>query len=421
MTGAGCASAGRSTSTSRARRRSPSPARTARWRSTPRPSTRPRSSRWSPALALWSRTRSRVPVRRMGGGFGGKETQGNRFAAVAALAAPQYGRAVAVRSGPRRRHDRSPASGTTSVDRLRRRLRRRRRASSPLDVTHRARCGWSTDLSLARCRPGDAPRRQRLLPRHADHLAPSARPIRRRNTAFRGFGGPQGMVGDRRTIDRGTSRARWASTRSRCGGATSTRAAERNVTPYGQDRRAQPSSSRRSTADARDAVIATTSRRARRTIAPPATRDRSHRSAKGLALTPVKFGISLHRSPTSTRRARWCTSTRRLASHLNHGGTEMGQGLNTKVAQVVGRGVPASTSTGCGSRATDTDKVPNTSATAASSGTDLNGMAAQNAADADPRPDGRICGRRGSTSTTPVRVVPGHGMVDDGGSAVDRR
>ena len=109
---------------------------------------------------------------------------------------------------------------------------------------------------------------------------------------------------------------------------------------------------------------------------------------KGIALTPVKFGISF----TAT----WYNQAGALVHvytdgsiHLNHGGTEMGQGLNTKVAQVVADVFQVDLDR-VKITATTTDKVPNTSATAASSGSDLNGMAAQNAARADQGPADRL-------------------------------
>ena len=112
---------------------------------------------------------------------------------------------------------------------------------------------------------------------------------------------------------------------------------------------------------------------------------------RGLALTPVKFGISF----TAT----WFNQAGALVHvykdgsvHLNHGGTEMGQGLHMKVAQVVADefqlGLDRVKIT-----ATTTGKVPNTSATAASSGSDLNGMAAKAAARHDQGAPHRFPGR----------------------------
>jgi xanthine dehydrogenase large subunit len=100
---------------------------------------------------------------------------------------------------------------------------------------------------------------------------------------------------------------------------------------------------------------------------------------KGIALTPVKFGISF--TATWYNQAGALVHVYRDGSiHLNHGGTEMGQGLNTKVAQVVADDLPGRCRHQVKITATTTEKVPNTSATAASSGSDLNGMAADNAA-----------------------------------------
>src|SRR5690606_3064020 len=100
---------------------------------------------------------------------------------------------------------------------------------------------------------------------------------------------------------------------------------------------------------------------------------------KGLALTPVKFGISFTASFLNQAGALIHIYTDG-SIHLNHGGTEMGQGLNTKVAQVVAEVFQVDFQR-IQITATNTDKVPNTSPTAASSGADLNGKAAQNAAE----------------------------------------
>jgi xanthine dehydrogenase large subunit len=99
---------------------------------------------------------------------------------------------------------------------------------------------------------------------------------------------------------------------------------------------------------------------------------------RGIAITPVKFGISF--TATFFNQAGALVHVYTDGSvQVNHGGTEMGQGLNTKVAQLVADelGVPFER---VRSTAADTSKVPNASATAASSGTDLNGRAAQYAA-----------------------------------------
>ena len=190
------------------------------------------------------------------------------------------------------------------------------------------------------------------------------------NTAFRGFGGPQGMMAIERVIDA----IAWTlgldplDVRK-----ANLYGAGRDVTPYGQtveDNIVAPRLDRAARAFER-----TTARR-RKEIA--AFNARSPILKTGLALTPVKFGISF--TLTHLNQAGALVHVYQDGSvHLNHGGTEMGQGLFQKVAQVVAEefGIELER---VQITATSTDKVPNTSATAASSGTDLNGMAVQQAA-----------------------------------------
>jgi xanthine dehydrogenase large subunit len=308
-----------------------------------------------------------VNVRRMGGAFGGKETQSNLFAAVAALAAKTFGRAVKIRPdrdddmvATGKRHDFlvdydvgfDDAGVITGVKAL-----------------YAARCGNSADLS--------GPVTDRAL-FHADNcyyypnVLLQSEPLKTNtvsNTAFRGFGGPQGMVGAERIIEeiayalgKDPLEIRKANFYGEEG---------RNVTPYHQR--------------VDDNIIArlveeleVSSGYAARRKAVLEFNAAKGVIRKGIALTPVKFGISF----TAT----WYNQAGALVHiytdgsiHLNHGGTEMGQGLNTKVAQVLAdefqvdlRHVKIT--------ATNTGKVPNTSATAASSGSDLNGMAAADAA-----------------------------------------
>ena len=209
---------------------------------------------------------------------------------------------------------------------------------------------------------------------HADnaYFLPEFRILTRRvktntvsNTAFRGFGGPQGMLAIERVIDA----IAWdrASIRSTCARPIST---------------APGATSRRTAKTVEDYDVAAADRAARALVDYRARRKeiaefnaRSPILKKGLALTPVKFGISF--TLTHLNQAGALVHVYQDGSvHLNHGGTEMGQGLFQKVAQV------AAEELGIGLErvhitATSTDKVPNTSATAASSGTDLNGMAVQ--------------------------------------------
>jgi xanthine dehydrogenase large subunit len=201
------------------------------------------------------------------------------------------------------------------------------------------------------------------------------------NTAFRGFGGPQGMLGGERMIEeiayalgRDPLEIRKASI-STTGGET------RNVTPYHQT--VEDNIIGRIVEELED-VGDYQARRAEIID----FNENSPVIRRGIALTPVKFGISF----TAT----WYNQAGALVHvyqdgsiHLNHGGTEMGQGLNTKVAQVLAEEFQVDLDT-IRITATTTGKVPNTSATAASSGTDLNGMAAANAAQQIKDPAGGL-------------------------------
>ena len=191
------------------------------------------------------------------------------------------------------------------------------------------------------------------------------------NTAFRGFGGPQGMMVIEAVLDEHRAHARPRS--ARCPAHQSVRhRSDRNVTHYGQVGRGQHAAGDFRSAGAQQ-----------RLSPPPRRRDRRWNAAepvikRGLALTPVKFGIAFTSTLFNQAGALLQVYTDGTVL-LNHGGTEMGQGLHVKVAQVVAAelGLPLSA---IRISATDTSKVPNTSATAASSGSDLNGKAAQAAA-----------------------------------------
>ena len=308
-----------------------------------------------------------VEVRRMGGGFGGKETQSNQFAAVAAIAARRTGRAVKVRPdrdddmiATGKRHDFvidydvgfTEDGGITGVD-----------------VTYGARCGFSSDLS--------GPVTDRAL-FHCDNSyfypAVTARSAPYytntvSNTAFRGFGGPQGMMGAERIVEEVAFALGLDPLDVRKANFYGT--AERNVTPYHQT--VADNIVGRIVSELEDRAQY---RRRRREIR--AFNTNSDIVKRGLALTPVKFGISF--TATHFNQAGALVHVYTDGSvHLNHGGTEMGQGLYVKVAQVVAEEFQIDIEQ-VKITATTTGKVPNTSATAASSGSDLNGMAAQNAA-----------------------------------------
>jgi len=308
-----------------------------------------------------------VKVRRMGGAFGGKETQSNLFAAVAALAAKKFNRAVKLRPDrdddmivTGKRHDFlvDYDVGFTDEGRI-----------TAVDATFAARCGNSADLS--------GPVTDRAL-FHADNcyfipdVVLKSEPFKTNtvsNTAFRGFGGPQGMLGGERMIEEiayALGRDPLEIRKANFYGDT-----DRNITPYHQT--------------VTDNIIGqiveeleTSSDYQSRREAILDFNRRKHVVRKGISLTPVKFGISF----TAT----WYNQAGALVHiytdgslHLNHGGTEMGQGLNTKVAQVLADEFQVDLDQ-IKVTATDTGKVPNTSATAASSGSDLNGMAAAAAA-----------------------------------------
>jgi xanthine dehydrogenase large subunit len=306
-------------------------------------------------------------VRRMGGGFGGKESQATQWAALAALAAHVTGRPAKLRLDrdddmmmTGKRHDfRIDWRAAVDADgRL-----------TAIAMDQYARCGHSRDLSLGIC--------DRAM-FHADnaYFLPVVRIASRRlhtdtvsNTAFRGFGGPQGVVGIERVMDAiaiATGRDPLDMRLANLYGAG------RDVTPYGQTvehnilpeliAELEASSDYRARVAAIDAFNA----------ASPILK-------KGIALTPVKFGISftlIHLNQAGALVHVYLDGS----IHLNHGGTEMGQGLFVKVAQVVAEvfGVALDQ---VRVTATTTAKVPNTAPTAASSGTDLNGMAAKIAAE----------------------------------------
>ncbi len=309
-----------------------------------------------------------VTVRRMGGGFGGKESQSNLFAAVAAIAARKFDRAVKVRPD---RDDDMIATGKrhdfridydVGFDGEGRIL--------AVDGVLTARCGFSVDLSGAVS--------DRAL-FHSDnaYFFPAvrlrSRPMRTNtvsNTAFRGFGSPQGVMAAERIVEEvaySVGRPALDVRKANFYGGPG-----RNLTPYHQpvednilprlvgeiEERADYASRRQAVLDfnAGGGVL-----------------------RRGIALTPVKFGVSF--TATWMNQAGALVHVYRDGSiHLNHGGTEMGQGLFVKVASVVADCFQVDLDR-VRITATSTGKVPNTSATAASTGSDLNGMAAFEAAD----------------------------------------
>jgi xanthine dehydrogenase large subunit len=310
-----------------------------------------------------------VEVRRMGGGFGGKETQANHFACIAAVVAKKTGCAAKIRPDrdddmimTGKRHD-FVVDYSVGFDHDGRIL--------GVDMTYAARCGYSADLS--------GPVTDRAL-FHADncYFYPAVRLVSRplktntvSNTAFRGFGGPQGMIGGERLIEEIGFALGLDPLEVRRRNFYGTK--DRNVTPYHQT--------------VEDNIIADLvgelERRCDYQVRRAAIRKANATSPlikRGIALTPVKFGISF--TATHYNQAGALLHIYSDGSVLlNHGGTEMGQGLYTKVAQVVAEELQIDFEF-IKVTATTTAKVPNTSATAASSGADLNGKAAQSAAQA---------------------------------------
>jgi xanthine dehydrogenase large subunit len=305
-------------------------------------------------------------VRRMGGGFGGKESQATQWAAIAALAARKTGRPCKLRldrdddmavTGKRHDFRMDYAAGFDADGRI-----------LAVDNTYHARAGCSLDLTSG------------VVDRtmfHADNsywlpeLVIKTRRLKTNtvsNTAFRGFGGPQGMLGIERVIDA----IAWATGKDPLDvRKVNFYAPGKDVTPYGQQ--------------VTDNIILPlvetleqTSEYRKRRAAIAAFNAANPILKKGLALTPVKFGISFTLSHLNQAGALVHVYSDGSIM-LNHGGTEMGQGLFMKVAQVVAEEFGTSIEK-VKITSTRTDKVPNTAPTAASAGSDLNGMAARNAA-----------------------------------------
>lgn len=309
----------------------------------------------------------RVICRRMGGGFGGKETQAGHLAVWAALAANKFKVPVKVRldrkddmlvTGKRHPFSHEWQVGFDADGRV--------KAFESLQMAH---CGHSADLS--------GPVADRAI-FHTDNAywLPAVKVTSHRckmntqsHTAFRGFGGPQGVIlietvmGDiARHLKKDALDVRLQNLYG---------IQERNITPYGME-------IEDNVLEALITQLETDCQYRVRREEINQWNAQSKNLKKGLALTPVKFGISF--TATQFNQAGALVSVFTDGSVLvNHGGTEMGQGLHTKVCLVVARTLGISEQR-VRISASDTDKVANASATAASSGTDLNGRAAEYAA-----------------------------------------
>ncbi|NMG70591.1 xanthine dehydrogenase molybdopterin binding subunit [Parazoarcus communis] len=308
-----------------------------------------------------------VECRRMGGGFGGKESQPGQIAAIAAIGALRTGRPVKLRldrdddmilTGKRHDFRIDWEAGFDDDGRL-----------AAVRFRQSTRAGYSADLT------GAIADRAMFHADNAYYLPAVAIDSHRckthtvSNTAFRGFGGPQGMFGIEEVIDniaRHLGRDPLEIRKLNYYGVD-----ERNTTHYGQ--RIEDNVLAPMTTEL-EASCQYASRRA-------AIRQWNASSPvikRGIALTPVKFGISFTATHLNQAGALLHVYTDGTVM-LNHGGTEMGQGLFTKVAQVVARELQIDIDR-IRVTASDTARVPNASATAASSGADLNGKAAQDAA-----------------------------------------
>jgi xanthine dehydrogenase large subunit len=308
-----------------------------------------------------------VECRRMGGAFGGKETQAGLYACVAALLAQRIGRAVKMRvdrdddmvqTGKRHAFRYDFDVGFDDDGRI-----------LGLDLVLASRCGFSADLS--------GPVNDRAM-FHVDNcyflenLALTSYRCKTNtcsDTAFRGFGGPQGMFAIEYVLEeiaRHLGKDSFDVRRANFYGE-----APRNETPYRMkvEDNVMPELSGR---------LAKSARYRERRAEIAAWNRASPILKRGIALTPVKFGISFTATHYNQAGALVHLYTDGTVL-LNHGGTEMGQGLYTKVAQVVAHELGV-TLDRVRASAADTSKVPNASATAASSGSDMNGMAAQAAA-----------------------------------------
>ncbi|MGE6689568.1 xanthine dehydrogenase molybdopterin binding subunit [Stutzerimonas stutzeri] len=308
-----------------------------------------------------------IDMRRMGGGFGGKETQAAGPACMCAVIAHLTGRPTKMRlprmedmtmTGKRHPFYVEYDVGFDDDGLL-----------HGIEIDLAGNCGYSPDLS------GSIVDRAMFHSDNAYYLGDATINGHRcktnlaSNTAYRGFGGPQGMVAIEEIMDavaRELGKDPLEVRKRNYYGKT-----ERNVTHYYQ-------TVEHNMLEEMTAELEASSEYAKRREEISAFNAANPILKKGLALTPVKFGISFTASFLNQGGALVHVYTDG-SIHLNHGGTEMGQGLNTKVAQVVAEVFRVDIER-IQITATNTDKVPNTSPTAASSGTDLNGKAAQNAA-----------------------------------------
>jgi xanthine dehydrogenase molybdopterin binding subunit/xanthine dehydrogenase small subunit len=313
------------------------------------------------------RNRVVVEAPRMGGGFGGKETQGNTWAALAALAAVKTRRPVRVMldrdldmalTGKRHPFRADWRVGFDDEGTL-----------LAFEATLVSDGGWALDLS-------ESINDRALFHIDNAYYLPNVSVFGRvaktnvvSHTAFRGFGGPQGMVVIEDVIDR-VARSLGLAPEAVRAKNLYRGAGETNTTHYGQ----HLDDSRLHTIWS---ALAASSQLAERRAEVVRWNASSPRVKRGLAMTPVKFGISFTASFLNQAGA-YVLMYRDGSVQVNHGGTEMGQGLHTKMLGIAMRELGLSADR-VRVMKTQTDKVPNTSATAASAGADLNGAAVRDA------------------------------------------
>jgi len=315
-----------------------------------------------------SKNEIEVEVRRMGGGFGGKETQGNHVAAWAALLANATRRPVGIQlfrdddqiiTGKRHRFLSKYSIGFDHSGKI-----------LAYSVELNSDAGAATDLSRAILE-------RAMLHAENSYFIPNIKIVGKAyktnlpsNTAFRGFGGPQGMAVIETAIDRIARFLKKDAADIRK--LNFYEIHERNITPYGE-------TVRNSRLHVMYEKLLVSSNYIQRINAVAEFNKQNEFAKRGIALTPVKFGISFTTAFLNQAGALVHIYNDGTVA-VNHGGTEMGQGLNTKIHGI------ASSEFGVSPEfikisSTNTSKVPNSSATAASSGSDLNGMAVKNAID----------------------------------------
>ena len=312
-----------------------------------------------------------VDMRRMGGGFGGKETQAAQWACLAALLALRNQKAVKLRlsrsddmalTGKRHPFVNQAQVGFDANGQI-----------QAVNADLHGLCGCSPDLS-------DAIVDRAMFHTDNAYYLPHATIVGHRwfqntasNTAYRGFGGPQGMMLAEQMLDdiaRAVGKDPLLVRQHNLYGSH-----DRNITPYHQTVTGVD------LPRIIDELVVSSDYWARREAISQFNKEsvaKGGRYVRGLALTPVKFGISFTAMFLNQAGALVHIYTDGTVQ-VSHGGTEMGQGLYTKIGQIVAAelGLPLAAIEVTSTR---TDKVPNTSPTAASSGTDLNGQAARNAA-----------------------------------------